>query len=169
MAVKRGFRFDIWKVVILFVVVLFIVGFGIIYGSLSKKLKIEAVFNQVTNYAGNPDVTMYGEYKGQTVKIAHDNREVIWNAVTDKNIIFSTADDMPATEPIIILFDDKLELDIYSMADYQVFVRQITGKEEKYYIIDGTCNFSFLERMVSLEGWYAPNSQFSHLGGKLSD
>jgi hypothetical protein len=166
---KRRFKLDIGKVAIIFVLALIIAGLSIVYVAFQHKLKINAVFNQVTKYVGNPDNTMFGEYNGQTVKIAHENRDVIWNSVTDKNIKFSTSDKMPAEEPIIIQFGDKLELDIYPMEDYDVFVKHISENKVKYYIIEGTCNFSHLKRMVSLEGWYVPNAGFSHLGGKLSD
>jgi hypothetical protein len=165
----KNFRIDLWKISILVMAVLLIVGFSIIFVFVRHKLKVNSVFNQVTDCVGNPDMTMFGDYNGQTVKIAYENRDVIWNAITDKNIIFSSADKIPATDPIIIKFGDELELDIYQMEDFNVFVRHMSGEKVYYYIIKGTCNFFNLEKMVSLEGWYTPNTKFTHLGGKLSD
>lgn len=169
MKAKKKIRLEIWKIMIFLVVALLIAGFGIIYGSIRQKLKIERIYNQITECVGTREVTMYGEYNDQTVKIALDNRGPIWEYLTDKNIKFSTADYMPSVEPIIVQFGDKLEMDVYPMEDYKVFVKHMEGKKVIYYIIDGTCNFSNLEKMVSLEGWYAPNTKFSHLGGKVSD
>lgn len=169
MKAKRTFRLELWKVAIFLVVALLITGFVLIYGSIRHKLKIERIYNQITECVGTREITMYGEYNDQTVKISLENRGPIWEYLTDRNIEFTTIDDMPDVEPIIVQFDDKLEMDIYPMEDYKVFVKHVDGKKVIYYIIDGTCNFTNLKRMVSLEGWYAPNTKFSHLGGKVSD
>lgn len=169
MKTKLRFKLSPWMIVVIIITVLLIGGSGVIVNGLRYKSKAGTIFNQITAYVGNRDITMFGEYKGVTVKVAYENRDVIWNAITDKNIVFTTAEEMPAEEPITIRFDRKMEIEFYPMEGYDVFVKYMDGDKIEHYIIEGTCNLTQLEKMISQEGWYAPNTLFTHLGGKLSD
>lgn len=166
---KLRFKLSPGMIILIIIVILLIVGSGVIFKGFQYKMKVGGIFNNITACVGDRDTAMFGSFKGDTVKIAYENRDVIWNAITDKNIVFTTVEDMPAKEPITIRFDRKLEMEIYPMEGYDVFVKYIDGDKTQHYIIEGTCSFTQLERMISLDGWYAPNTLFTHLGGKLSD
>lgn len=169
MKTKDRLKLSPWMIVAIIVTVLLVGGSSIVINGLRYKSKAGRIYNNITACVGNRDVTMFGNYNGETVKIAYENRDVIWNAITDKNIVFTTAEEMPAEEPITIRFDRKLEMEFYPMEGYNVFVKYIDGDKIEHYIIEGTCSLTQLKKMISLEGWYAPNTLFTHLGGKLSD
>lgn len=114
-------------------------------------------YNQVIDCIGHNEITMYGEYDGQIVEISYENRHPIGNTIAEKMVTFTSADKMPAKKPVIIRFDDILEMDIYPTENKDLFVKHVMDKKIKYYYIKDACDFSYLKKMVSLEGWCAPN------------
>lgn len=153
----RRFLLNKWIVLYILVAVIFAGMLIFIVSSLWYSRQCSLIYNQVTNCVGNYDIAMYGEYDGQIVEIARENRNPIWDSITDKMVVFTTADQMPAEQPVIVRFDDILKMEIYPTDSKDLFVKYEKGGTVKYYFVKNTSYFSYLLKMVSKDGWLAPN------------
>lgn len=155
--INRSLILNKWAILIVLGIIMFFGVIGFIARACWYVYQCNSIYNQVTGCTGDNDITIYGEYDGQTVKVAYGNRTSIWDTVTEKMVTFTSADKMPAQQPVILRFEDKLKMEIYPAEGKDLFVKHITDKETKYYIIKNACDFSYLKKMVSIEGWNVPN------------
>jgi hypothetical protein len=153
----RRFSLDKGKVLLILAPVILVGMIGAIVSALWYVRQCNVNYQQVIGCIGNNEITMYGEYDGQIVEISYENRHPIGNTITEKMVTFTSADKMPAETPVIIRFDDILEMDIYPTKSKDLFVKHVTDKKIKYYYIKDACDFSYLKKMVSFEGWCVPN------------
>lgn len=153
----RDFFLNKWIIMIVLMTVILLGMIGFIVSSLWYSHQCNMIYNQVTDCVGDKAVTIYGEYNGQMVEIAYENRNSIWDTITDKMVVFTSANKMPAQQPVIIRFDDYMKIEVYPTESKDLFVKHLTGKTIKYYYIKNACDFTYLQKMVSLEGWNVPN------------
>ena len=121
------------------------------------KRKCDIIYNEVYASVVECDEKVFAEYGGQMVILSRPNLNYVLKSVTDRLVILSSADKMPTGDPVRLYFGDVLLMEVYQTEGYDVFVKHVIDKKTKYYIIDGTCNFKNLKKMVSLDEWSYPN------------
>ncbi len=154
---KKARRFDKGKFLMILGPVILVIMIGGVISAIWYVRQCNLIYNQVIDCVGNKDITMYGEYDGQLVEISPENQYPIWNTITKKMVTFTSADKMPDKKPVIIRFDDILEMEIYPTESRDLFVKHVKDKKIRYYYITDARDFSYLKKMVSLDGWSAPN------------
>lgn len=147
------------KTIILIVVgsIIFMAMVGTVVRMLWYKRKCDIIYNEVNASVVECDEIVYGEYGGQKVMLSRPNLNYVLKSVTDRLVVLSSADKMPSGDPVSLYFGEVLLMEIYKGEGYDVFVKHVIDNKTKYYIIDGTCNFKNLKKMVSLDEWSYPN------------
>lgn len=137
--------------------IILIVMLGTVIGGFWYKRQCSIVYDEVNASIVKSGMKLYAEYDEQKVEISRPNINYIINSVTNRMVLFASADKKPQTEPIILEFGEELSMEIYPSDGYEVFVKHATDKKTKYYLIKNTCNFDNLRKMVSLDEWSYPN------------
>lgn len=130
---------------------------GVIVSGIWYKRQCNIIYDEVNSSVVSSGMKIYAEYEGEGVEISKANINNIINSVTDRMVLFTSADKMPDEEPVILRFANELSMEIYPANGYEVFVKHITESKTRYYYIENTCNFTNLKKMVSLDQWSYPN------------
>lgn len=138
-------------------IIILIVMAGVVGRAFWYKRQCDIIYSEVNSSVVRSGMKIYAEHKGQKVEISKPNINRVINSVTDRMVLFTSADEMPEEEPIILEFGDVLLMEIYPGERYDVFVKHATDEKTKYYIIKDTCNFDQLKKLVSLDEWSYPN------------
>lgn len=130
---------------------------GVVVAGLWFKRQCNIVYDEVNSSVVKSGMKIHAEYDEVEVEISRSNINSVINSVTSRMVYFSSASKMPQAEPVILRFGDELLMEIYPDEGYGVFVKHVTNARTKYYIIENTCNFNNLKRMISVEDWSYPN------------
>lgn len=132
---------------------------GVIVSGFWYKRQCDIIYDEVNVSVVECGLQVHGEYDGQIVLLSQPNLNYVIRSVTDKMVVLSSHDEIPEgePEPVRLHFGDVLLMEIYPGEGNKVFVRHYIDNKAKYYIIDGTCNFKNLKKMVSLDEWSYPN------------
>lgn len=147
-----------WMILPIIGCIVLVTMLGTVISGFWYKRQCSIVYDEVNSSVVKSGMKIYAKYDEQKVEISRPNINYIINSVTDRMILFTSADKTPQTEPIILEFGEELSMEIYPSDGYQVFVKHATtGEKAKYYLIKNTCNFNNLKKMVSLDEWSYPN------------
>jgi hypothetical protein len=129
----------------------------IIFEGFWYKRRCDIINEEINASVLKSGMKIYAEYQNQRVEISQANINRVINSVTDRLVYFSSKDEMPEAEPIVLEFGNVMSLEIYPDEGYDVFVKNSSDKGTKYYIIKETCSFKQLRKMVSVDEWAYPN------------
>jgi len=132
---------------------------GLIIRIFWYKRQCDIIYAEVNASVVECGEEVYGEYDGQMVLLSQANLSYVLRSVTDKMVVISSRDEIPEgePEPVRLHFGDVLLMEVYPGEDNKVFIKHSINKTTKYYVIDGTCNFNNLKKMVSIDEWSYPN------------
>lgn len=145
---------------IIFVVIgsiILIAMIGVVVSGFWYKRKCDIIYDEVNASVFECDEIVFGEYDGKKVILSQPNLNYVLRSITDRMVVFSSADEIPSESPVSLYFGDALLMEVYPGEDSQVFIKHSIGKKTKYYIIEETCNFKNLMKMVSIDEWSSPN------------
>lgn len=160
--VADRFKNNKWLILSILGISIFLLTIVFIVKALMFSYQCNVIYNQVSTHSGNNDLAMYGEYDGEIVEIAYENRFPIWDTISDKMVEFTSANKTPAEKPVILSFEDGFLMELYPTDSKNLFVKQVNNDKVKYYYIKDTNYFDYLIKMVSLDGWYVANKSVSN-------
>jgi hypothetical protein len=153
----RKRKFNKWIILPILGSAILVVMLGIVVSGFWYKSQCNKIYDEINASVVKSGMKIYAEYDERKVEISRPNINYVINSITNRMVLFTSADKMPQTEPVILQFGDELLMEVYPNEGYGVFVKHATDKKTNYYLIENTCNFNNLKKMVSLDEWSYPN------------
>ena len=156
---KKKIKFNKSILLIILGSIILIAMVGVIVSGFWYKRQCDIIYDEVNASVVECGMQVHGEYEGQRVLLSQPNLNYVMRSVTDKMVVLSSRDDIPdgEPEPVRLHFGEVLLMELYPGEGNKVFIRHFIDDKTKYYIIEDTCNFNNLKKMVSLDEWGYPN------------